>query len=100
MRNNAHLWLNDFEELVGFVISENGESDLTVFVKRGCEYLYSEMINWVKTNWSNREGVLNTEVHEYHNNYIQVLEEEGFQKKELVAVTRQYVLAEKVMEEV
>ncbi len=100
MRKNAQLWLNDFEELVGFVISENGESDFTIFAKRGCEFLFSEMINWVKTNWSNREGVLTTEVHEYHDNYIQVLEKEGFQKRELVAVTRQYVLSEKVMEEI
>jgi len=44
MRKNAQLWLNNFDELVGFVISEDCNSGFTVFAKRGCEFLYPEMI--------------------------------------------------------
>lgn len=99
LRKNAQLWLNDFEELMGFVISESGDSNFTVFAKRGYEFLYSEMIAWVKANWNNREGELITEVHEYHDCYMKALEKEGFLKGEIVAVTRKYDLSEKVMQE-
>lgn len=99
MRKNAQLWFNNFEELIGFVISENCHSDFTVFSKRGYEFLYSEMIVWVKANWNDREGSLSTEVHEYHDKYIQSLLQQGFLKKELVAVTRQYNLYDKAGEE-
>ena len=84
--------------LVGFAISENCDSNFTVFAKRGYEFLYSEMIIWVKANWNNREGRLNTEVHEFHDDYMQALEKEGFQKRDLVCVTRQYDLSEKMAE--
>jgi len=99
MRKNAQLWFNNFEELVGFVISENCDNNFTIFAKRGYEFLYSEMIIWVKTNWNNREGKLITEVHEYHDSYIQALIKEGFLKGDLIAVTRQYKLYEKAKEE-
>ena len=99
-RENARLWFNDFNVLVGFVISENGENDFTVFAKRGCEYLFAEMLGWLKENWSNRDGSLNTEVPEHYDVYIKALERAGFEKKELIAVTRQYVLSEKVNEKI
>lgn len=96
MRKNAQLWLTSFDELVGFVLSENCDSNFSIFAKRGFEFLYAEMIAWVKSNWSNREGELSTEAHEYHDSYMHELEKEGFQKKELVAITRQYILSEQV----
>lgn len=99
MRKNAQLWFNNFDEIIGFVISENCDSNFSVFSKRGYEFLYPEMIGWVKTNWGNREGELNTEVHEYQYDFMDWLEKEGFQKKELVAVTRQYDLCDKAAEE-
>ncbi|HYE09265.1 MAG TPA: GNAT family N-acetyltransferase [Patescibacteria group bacterium] len=100
MRKNAHLWLNNFEELVGYVISENCDSSFSIFAKRGYEFLYPEMIKWVKINWSSREGNLTTEVHEHQNSYIQELEEEGFKQTELCCITRQYNLHDKAQEPV
>lgn len=98
MRKNAQLWLNNFEQLVGYVISEGCDSSFCILAKRGYEFLYTEMIAWVKANWGNRDGELNTEVHEYQDNYIKALEKEGFHKKDLIAVTRQYILSDKVKE--
>jgi GNAT superfamily N-acetyltransferase len=98
MRKNAQLWFDNFNELVGIVISENCDSNFTVFAKRGYEFLYSEMIVWVKTNWGNREGKLNTEVHEFHYDYIQAIEKEGFHRESLACITRQYKLSDKVTE--
>lgn len=100
MRKNAQLWLNNFEELVGYVISENCDSGFSILTKRGYEFLYPEMVAWVKANWGNREGELNTEVHEYHDSYMQALEMEGFRKQDLIAVTRQYNLSDKVKDDI
>jgi hypothetical protein len=99
MRKNAQLWLNGFEELIGFVISENCDNGFFIFAKRGYEFLYTEMINWVKENWGNREGRLTTEVHEQQKYYEDELITAGFIKNELCAITRQYNLAGKFNEE-
>jgi hypothetical protein len=48
MRKNAQLWFNNFEDLIGFVISENCDNSFTVFAKKGYEFLYSEILKWVK----------------------------------------------------
>jgi GNAT superfamily N-acetyltransferase len=98
MRKNAQLWFNNFDELIGFVISENCDSNFSILSKRGYEFLYSEMLVWVKTNWSNREGELATEVHEFQYSFIDSLQKEGFNKKNLIAVTRQYNLCDKAEE--
>lgn len=98
MRKNAQLWLNGLDDLVGFVISENGDNTFAVFAKRGYEFLYVEMIIWVKNNWNKRGSSLSTEVHEYHDLYKKALLEEGFHEGELMAVTRQYKLQDKAVE--
>lgn len=98
MRKNAQLWFNNFDELIGFVISENCDSNFSILSKRGYEFLYSEMLIWVKTNWSNREGELATEVHEFQYSFIDSLQKEGYNKKNLIAVTRQYNLCDKAEE--
>ena len=97
-RKNAQLWLNNFDELIGFVISEDCNSGFTVFAKRGSEFLYPEMIDWVKSNWNTRGDSLATEVHEYQDIYVEALLKEGFKKGEIIAVTRQYKLGDKVKE--
>lgn len=100
MEKNAQLWLNNIDEVIGFAISENCDSYFTVFAKRGYEFLYAEMLQWVKNNWNDREGDLNTDAHEDHHALIQALEKEGFLKKHLTAITRQYELSAKAEEEI
>ena len=53
-RRNAQLWLNGFDELVGFVISENCDDDFFVLARHGHEFLYPEMLEWLKAHWSDR----------------------------------------------
>src|SRR5690348_6417253 len=50
MKDNAQLWFNNIDELVGFAISENGNAEFYVMVRRGHEFLYDEIIDWVKVN--------------------------------------------------
>lgn len=100
MRRNAHLWFDNFDELIGFVISENCDNNFTVFAKKGYEFLYSEMLVWVKSSWKDREGKLSTQAHEYQNHYMQILEKEGFAKVGQNEIQRVYKLSDKVKEEI
>lgn len=91
-RNNAHLWLNNNDECVGFAISECGNSEFYVLARRGHEFLYREMLDWVKNNWQNRGKPPRTAVDPHQSQYIKALCPCGFVAEEPVAVTRQYDL--------
>ncbi len=92
MRDNAQLWFNSIEELVGFAISETGTADFFVLVKRGHEFLYGEIIEWVKANWNNKKGVLCTLAAENQHILMQSLEKAGFKKGDVAEVSRRYDL--------
>jgi ribosomal protein S18 acetylase RimI-like enzyme len=92
MRDNAQLWFNSIDELVGFAISENGKAEFYVLTRRGHEFLYREIIEWVKTKWSDKEGELSTEVDEGQHILMQTLEEIGFTKGDVSQISRQYDL--------
>jgi ribosomal protein S18 acetylase RimI-like enzyme len=91
LRKNAQLWLNAFDELLGFVISEEGDNTFMLFVRHGHEHLAGEMLDWVVNHWSAR-GMLRTEVHEYQPAYMELLAARGFRNAGPLAVTRQYDL--------
>jgi len=93
MRDNARLWFNSIDELVGFAISENGNADFFVMARRGHEFLYGELIEWVKANWSDKKGLLCTDVDENQHKLMKALETLGFKKGGVKAVTRRYDLA-------
>lgn len=91
-RKNAQLWLSPFQELEGFVISEEGDSTFMLFTRHGYEHLTDEMLDWVVTHWSDRGPTLRTEIHEYQERTMDVLAAHGFENKGTIAVTRQYDL--------
>jgi len=93
MRDNAQLWFNSIDELVGFAISENGNAEFYVMVRRGHEFLYGEMIEWVKINWSGKKGVLTTHAGEGQHVLMQALKASNFKKGELWEVRKQYDLS-------
>ncbi|MCL5998111.1 MAG: GNAT family N-acetyltransferase [Chloroflexi bacterium] len=99
-RKNAQLWLNDFQELEGFVISEEGDHGFTLFTRRGYEHITGEMLDWVVNHWANRGGALRTEVHEYQDQYMDVLGAHSFANKGYIATTRQYDLRGNVRQDV
>jgi ribosomal protein S18 acetylase RimI-like enzyme len=92
MKDNAQLWFNNIEELVGFAISENGNADFFVMVRRGHEFLYSEIIEWVKVNWNDKKGILNTQTDENQYIFMRALYKAGFKKGDISQVSRQYDL--------
>lgn len=97
-RENAHLWLNDLDELLGFAISESGDENFTIFTRPGCVWLYNEILDWVTGHWQGRGKPLKTEIHQFQTDEVRCLEEKGFTNRGMVAITRQYELAKKASE--
>jgi GNAT superfamily N-acetyltransferase len=92
---HAQLWFDDFEQLLGFVLSEDGANVFFIFTLPGYEYLYAEILAWTTQNWLSRYGSLKTEVHEFQTEALAVLERAGFCSQGEVATTRQYDLRAK-----
>lgn len=89
---HAQLWVDAFDELVGFVLNEDGKEVFFTFTAPGWEYLYGEMLGWVVENWASRCTTLKTEVNEYQAEAFWALEQCGFELSGEVAVTRAYDL--------
>jgi GNAT superfamily N-acetyltransferase len=87
---NAQLWFDYFGELMGFAISESGDNMFYIFTNDRYPFLYEEILNWVKLNWSNRDGQLYTEVVENQDFEIKVLENNNFCSKGVCEVTRAF----------
>lgn len=84
----AHLWFDYFHNLIGFVISESFDREFTVFLKNEYSFLYSELLNWVRTEWGSKYDTLVTSAVETQTNYIKVLEDEGYKRDVNIEVTR------------
>jgi ribosomal protein S18 acetylase RimI-like enzyme len=99
-RDHAHLWVDAFDQLLGFVLSEDGDNVFFAFTSYGYGYLYADILDWTIRNWLPRYGTLKSEVHEYQDEAIPELEKRGFRQVGPVATTRAYDLSAKVEEPV
>jgi ribosomal protein S18 acetylase RimI-like enzyme len=99
-RDYAQLWVDAFDQLQGFVLSENGDNIIYIFTAQGYEYLYAEILAWTVQHWGPRYATLKIEVHEFQTNAITQLERAGFHSLGEIAVTRQYDLHVKANEPV
>jgi ribosomal protein S18 acetylase RimI-like enzyme len=91
-RNHAQLWVDGFDQLLGFVLSEDGDNIFFIFTLHGYEYLYADILEWTIEHWGSRYATLKTEVHEYQGKALVQLEKRGFRSLGLVATTRKYDL--------
>lgn len=89
-RKHAQLWVDGFDQLLGFVLSEDGDDLFFIFTRHGCEYLYPEILGWTLQHWQPRYGRLRTEVHEYQADALATLERQGFRQTHVAATTRVY----------
>jgi ribosomal protein S18 acetylase RimI-like enzyme len=99
-RDHAQLWVDGFDELLGFVLSEDGNDVFFIFTSHGYGYLYADILDWTIRNWLPRYGTLKSEVHEYQDEAVPALEKRGFRNAGLVATTRAYDLVSKAEEHV
>jgi hypothetical protein len=72
-REHAQLWVDAFDHLVGFVLSENGDNLFFILTAQGYENLYPEILNWTIQHWQPRYGTLKTEIHEYQTDALAAL---------------------------
>jgi len=93
-RKNSQLWLDCFDELVGFAISENGDNMFYIFIKDSYAHLYEVIVLWVIEHWKNRDGALYTELTEKQTEQMLTLKKHGFVSKGASEVTRMYNLTE------
>lgn len=99
-RNHAELWVDAFNELLGFVLNEDGGDVVFIFTRQGYEYLYADILDWTVQHWGPRHSMLKTEVHEYQPEALAILASRGFRSAGVVATTRQYDLHAKANESV
>jgi hypothetical protein len=99
-RDYAHMWVNAFDQPLGFVLSENGDNIFFIFTAQGFEYLYAEILDWTIQYWGPRYATLKTEVHEFQAEALAALSGKGFRFLGVEATTRQYDLRAKESETV
>ena len=78
---NAHIWFDGYGDLAGFAISESGDAGFHILTLDGYRFLYEEMLEWVLESWKGRatpETRLSTEVTEFQDWEIKILERNGF----------------------
>ncbi|HHX63945.1 MAG TPA: GNAT family N-acetyltransferase [Chloroflexi bacterium] len=76
--HNARLWFDAFDELVGFVVSENGDAGITIITLPGYRFLFEEMLCWAMTNWGDREPRMAIEITDRQDVEAAVLTRYGF----------------------
>ncbi len=91
-RNNAQLWFDEFDQLLGFVLSEDGGNTLFIFTLIGYQFLYRDILEWTIHNWGPRFVSIKMEIHEYQKEAITQIEDIGFRSLGSVAKTRSYDL--------
>ena len=75
---------------MGFAISENGDNMFYIFTNQRYPFLYEEIVNWGKINWSGRGNSLYTEVVENQESEMKILENNNFISKGVCEVTRAF----------
>ena len=77
---NAELWFDGFGKLAGFVISEEGGSDIAIITTAGYRFLFEEMLNWAIESWADRGPALSIEITASQSMEIPILERYQFTK--------------------
>jgi hypothetical protein len=84
----AHLWFNYFDELIGFVLSEEFDAEFTVIVLEPFTYLYPEILAWAQSEWGEQYRQLRTCAVATCPAYIASLEQAGYTKTGEIEMTR------------
>ena len=84
----AHLWFNYYDELIGFVISEELDNQFDIIVLREYNYLYPEMLRWAGSEWGKQYSQLFTCAVETHVDRISALEQAGYQRTDDMEMIR------------
>ncbi len=92
---NAHLWFDGYGYLVGFVISENGDTGCDIITLEGYRFLYRQMLQWALENWGGRGPEMHTEISAQQALEAEVLLQAGF-IRDATFYQRRYDLTQQV----
>ena len=84
----AHLWFNYYDELIGFVISEEFDDQFDILVLEEYNYLYPEMLMWAGSEWGKQYSQLSTSAVETHVTRITALEQAGYKRTDDIEMIR------------
>jgi GNAT superfamily N-acetyltransferase len=84
----AHLWFNYYDELIGFVISEEFDDQFDILVLEEYNYLYPEMLMWASCEWGKQYSQLSTCAVETHAARITALEQAGYKRTDDIEMIR------------
>jgi GNAT superfamily N-acetyltransferase len=84
----AHLWFNYYDELIGFVISEEFDDQFDIILLEEYNYLYPEMLLWVSSEWGQLYRQLSTSAVETHVARITALEQAGYKRTDDIEMVR------------
>lgn len=76
----AHLWFDYYDELIGFVISEEFDGSFEIILLEEYNHLYPEMLMWAGSEWGKQHSALIACAVETHLNRITALEQAGYQR--------------------
>ncbi len=91
-REYAHVWTDSIDEVMGFVLSEDGGDGFFVFTRNAYDWLYGEILDWTLAQWGPRNGCLKTEVHERQTMALDELAWRGFVNTGQACIRRTYDL--------
>lgn len=91
MENNARLWKNEADEIIGLFISESGGSFFSLIVHPDYPDLAGEMVAWTRKVWGGGKKKLNTDCYPYGLE-VQALLDQGFVQDSHIGNTRKYDL--------
>jgi GNAT superfamily N-acetyltransferase len=84
----AHLWFNYYDELIGFVVSEEFDGQFDILVLEEYNYLYPEMLMWANSEWGKQHGQLGTSAVSTHVTRITALEQAGYKRTDDIEMIR------------
>lgn len=84
----AHLWFNYYDDLIGFVISEEFDDQFDILVLEEYNYLYPEMLMWAGSEWGKQYSQLSTCAVEAHVARITALEQGGYKRTDDIEMIR------------
>ena len=89
-QDNAHLWKNEKNKLLGFFISENGKNYFEIQIHPEHRYIENEILEWISANWrKNREKII-TNIYYWDEDRKIMLESFGFKNHGLEAIDFRY----------
>lgn len=77
--SNVHLWRNEYDNLIGFCISENGRNSIHLQIHPHYRFLEADMLSWVEGSWAKDKECVETYADLYDTERQKLLTQLGYE---------------------